>query len=109
MDRVVAAYACTRESLQRVDYVLIPFELANGSFALKETPGETADDKVNRLHVDIIALTPRSLANLAYLIDNCARARVLPKAVGKIVEVGINRGNIDCTKINSKLKEKVCT
>ena len=110
VDRVVAAYACTRNSLQRVDYVLIPLDTVADAFGLNNIAGNTADDEVNLWHHDIIELTPEKLLDLAYLIDNHRNmmTRVREKKVRKEVKEGIERGDIDCDRIDPILKIKLC-
>ncbi len=107
--RVVAAFACTRDNFQRVDYVLIPFDAVDGAFGLKKTPGATADAGVNDWHYDIIELTSQKLLNLAYLIQSFKQTmKRMPKKTVKIaVNVGIKRGNIDRNRVNRKLIDKI--
>ena len=108
--RVVAAFACTRESLQRVDYVLIPTDAVADIFKTKIIPGETADDEVNRWHRDIVDLTAQKLVELARLIDNHQdlMVRVPWKTVEKTVRNARNRRNIDCERVHPRLRPKIC-
>jgi len=110
VDRVVAAYACTRNSLQRVDYVLIPLDTVAGAFGLNHIAGNTADDEVNLWHRDVIELTPEKLLNLAYLIDNHRNmmTRVREKKVRQEVKERLDCGDIDCDRIDPILKKKLC-
>ncbi len=110
LNQVVAAYACTRESLQRVDYVLIPYEVVDNSFELKDTPGSTADDAVNSWHRDISELTPQKLLDLVYLINSHRdkMTRIPRKTVEKEVCKSRKLKNIDCEKVHPTLKEKIC-
>lgn len=109
VDRVVAAYACTRNSFQRVDYVLIPLDIVSDAFGMNTIAGNTADDKVNLWHRDIIELTPEKLLNFAYLIDNHRNmmARVREKKVRKDVTEGLERGEIDRDRIDPILRQKL--
>ena len=110
LNRVAAALVCTRANFQHVDYVLLPFDDIAKAFRLCEKPGNTADEVVNGWHVDIVHLTPARLLDLAYLIFDHRHLldRVEEKVVKSEIRTGIDSGFLDCNKIKSKLKNKVC-
>jgi hypothetical protein len=114
LDRVLAAFACTQESIQRVDYVLIPMDRVLCAFKVVCIPGDTADDLVNSWHCDVVELTSHRAEDFARLIDDNrdSMVRVLPKDVKNIVCNARDQRNIDCDLVNQKLKpklEKICS
>lgn len=110
INRVCAALVCTRASFQHIDYALIPFDAMADSFRLANTPGNTADDSVNVWHVDLVNLTPSKLIDLAYLIRNYKHLinRVEEHVIKSEIELGIEKRLLDCDKIKSKIRNKVC-
>lgn len=81
LKRVIAALACTRDSVQRYDYVLVPRNIIEDSFELRESAGKTADEAVNQIHLDIVHLTPAKLSELAYIFRDQSIGRLLKKEV----------------------------
>ena len=110
INRVVAAYACTRNSIQRVDYDLMPTDAVTGAFRMNKIAGNTADDEVNQWHYDITELTTRSLVDFAYLIGDhlVSMTRVREKTVARAVKLGIERGYLDCDRIDPILRSRIC-
>lgn len=108
LNRIIAALACTRDSLQDYDYVLVPASVIEEKFELRETKGDTADDEVNEWHLDIAHLTPSKLTSLAYIFrDHRESMNKLPrKKVEYEIRSGINSGFIDRNKIKDRLKTK---
>ncbi len=110
LNRVLAAYACTRDSIQRVDYVLIPLDIVVCAFRVICIPGDTADDLVNNWHCDVVELTSQRLEYFAQLVNDHRdlMVRLYPKQVEKIARQSYIQRNIDCERINPKLKSKIC-
>ncbi len=67
LQRVVAALACKRSSLENFDFVVVPENEMETSFDFLRTPGNTADELVNGLHRDIVRLTAADLMTLVLI------------------------------------------
>ena len=108
VNRIIAALACTRDSIQEFDYVLVPANTIKENFELNKTKGKTPDDTVNEWHLDIIHLTPSKLSDLVYTFRDHQESmnRLLKKNVNSEVRKRIDNGSIDVGRINEKLKEK---
>lgn len=107
VDRIVAAFACLRNKLAYVDYALIPLDQVKSLSAVKETPANTADDKVNGMHLDVVNLTHSKLVKLAFLIDECAKTRVSKSSVRKLAKLGIENGNLERDRICQRLLDEI--
>jgi len=70
LNRVISAYACTRNSLNDIDYVLVPLDAIREEFDTAPTLGDTADDEVNKSHLDIEHLSASKLLQLARLFQD---------------------------------------
>ena len=110
LHRVAAALVCTRDSFQHVDYVLIPYDTVADTFTLCNTPGRTADVEVNKWHVDIVHLTSEKLAEFTRLIrvDRHELDRISESTIKSRIRYGIKHKHIDCDKITSNIRTKVC-
>ena len=110
LHRVAAALVCTRDSFQHVDYVLLPYGSVASKFTLREVPGKTADDEVNKWHVDIVHLTSEKLSEFTRLIrdDRHEMDRISESTVKSKIRFGIENRQIDCEKMSSKISTKVC-
>ena len=108
LDRVIAAYACTRNSVNDIDYVLLPLEVIEAAFDIAETPGKTADDEVNRLHLDIEHLSASKLLLLAHTFQNhhSSMVRIRGKHVKSKIQNSIKRQYLDFSRINKDLQPK---
>jgi len=108
LHRVIAAYTTTRNSVNDVDYVLVPIDTIKEKFALEKTRGHTADDVVNGLHFDIIHLTPSKLIDLAYVFRDHREAmqRLRKKKIEIQIRQGLENGYIDFKRINKSLEGK---
>lgn len=108
LNRIIAALACTRNSIQNFDYVLVPVSIIEENFELQETKGNTADDKVNEWHWNIIHLTSSKLNELAYIVRDHreSMSRLPEKKVESAVRQGIDDQFIDFNRIRDSLKEK---
>ena len=108
LNRIIAALACTRNNIQNYDYVLVPASIIKEKFELQETKGNTADDKVNEWHWNIIHLTSSKLNELAYIVRDHreSMSRLPEKKVESAVRQGIDDQFIDFNRIQDSLKEK---
>ena len=108
INRIIAALACTRDNIQKFDYVLVPIETIEDKFELSKTKGKTADDTVNEWHLDILHLTSSKLTELAYIFRDHRESisRLSEKKVESAVRKRIDGGLIDVGRINEKLKGK---
>src|SRR5438045_1847252 len=69
LNRVVAALAAKRDSLDKLDYALVASQIADDAgFKTRMIKGDTADEAVNQWHRDITELSVANLANLAVVI-----------------------------------------
>lgn len=113
LSRVIAAFACKRDSLQKIDYALIPADVVESSFKLKATMCETPDAMVNEWHRDIVELTAEKLLDLARVVDSCQEKdnmRRYPKwRVEEAIIDSVSKEYIDCDKVKLKRKSKFCT
>jgi len=109
VNRVIAALACTRDSISRIDYVLIPREVVEDEFRVEHTSGNTADDEVNGSHVDVVELTLSRLADFAYLVRDYSDSmkRVPERVVKSEIEKGIETNRIQFERIRKSLREKI--
>ena len=109
--RIIVALASGRESFQDYEYVLVPTRVIEEHFEIDQIPGKTADDDVNKWHLDVVHLTPSKLTRLAYIF--CAyresMCKLPKKKVKSEIRKGIESGLIDQTLINPKLKAKLST
>ncbi len=114
LNRIIAAQACTRDSIQNLDFVLIPETEIEQEYESCRSPGNTPDETVNMWHLDIIHLTPSKLTEFVYGIRD--RRDMICRANWKKVECaildGVSYGYIDVNKIKeplrTKLSEKIC-
>ena len=111
LTRIIVALASGRENFQDYDYVVVPKREIEEKFEINKIKGETADDCVNKWHLDLVQLTPSKLTQLAYIFcDHRESMSKLPKKkVRSEIRKGIDSGLIDQTLINQKLKAKLST
>ena len=111
LTRIIVALASGRESFQDYEYVVVPKREIEENFETDNITGETADDGVNKWHLDLVQLTPSKLTRLAYIF--CAHresmCKLPKKKVKSEIRKGIESGLIDQTLINPKLKAKLST
>lgn len=107
-DRVVSAYACTRNSLNDIDYVLLPLEVIEASFDISATLGETADDEVNEMHLDIEHLSASKLLLLAHIFQDhhSSMVRIRKKLITSKIRISIERKHLDFSRINKALQSR---
>ena len=62
--------------------------------------GHTADDKINNLHIDLIALTAKQVYLLASSIQKYGKlTRILKKKIGREITEGLKEGYLDKKKL----------
>lgn len=108
VDRVLAALASTTH-LKNVDYAYLDeSEVVNIGVKLHAVPGETPDEFVNTLHVNLVELTSERLSDLAKLsIKISTSKRLYVKKVKKLIKGNINNGYIDKDKVFEGVLEAV--
>lgn len=103
VERVLAALASTstKGHIDPVDYACIKeSEIINIGVKLHDVLGDTPDDFVNSLHVDLIELTSDKISELAKLsIKLSTSKRLNVKKVKKLIKANIDSGNIDQAKV----------
>lgn len=110
LNRVAAAFACTRHKPEYLDYVLLPKSEVENAFVLQTSPGGTPDEEVNKLHLDIVHLTPRKLCDLARLIGQYrdSMKRIPKDDIENEIRSNIELDYIDCSKIKTGIRKLVC-
>ncbi len=109
VERVLAALASTKGHIDPVDYAYInESEVIDIGVKLHMVKGDTPDDFVNSLHVDLIELTSDKLSELAKLsIKLSTSKRLNVRKVKKIIKDNIDSGNIDQTKVAEGILTKL--
>ena len=111
-DRVVAAIAANRNSLQNIDFALLDKRsLELKGFAVEPSPMDrTHDCGVNSVHHDIVDLTPHTLLELAEFIAcevSLRRAAYGKDKVAELMVCSIDAEYIDEEKLDPKLRAKL--
>ncbi len=102
-NRVIAAIACSRKSLQEIDYLIIEEKVISTYSTPEECLGTTLDDHVNSLHLDC-SLT--SAVKLVELAKHCMKkAERCPKIeVFRAIKKSINKGWISDASLSTELR-----
>lgn len=110
-DRVISAYACTRNILQDIDCVLVPLTAIEANFDLASIPGNTADDEVNLMHLDIRHISATKLVLLARIFREyrADMHRIRKKAVASKIRECLRQEYLDLNRINKDLRPKFTT
>ncbi|MCY3831987.1 MAG: hypothetical protein OXG85_03150 [Chloroflexi bacterium] len=108
LDRVISAYACTRNSLNDIDYVLVPLKIIFEQFDTASTLGATADDEVNKLHLDIEHLSVSKLLLLARVFQDhhSAMHRIRKRNVKSKIEDCIRKNHLVFSRIDESIQRK---
>ncbi len=110
LNRVIAALAAGRETLDKLDYALIQRKSLDdlGIEVVKEK-GVSCDDQANESwHLDLRGLSGAKLVDLAYLIQEQAEfERVQRSAVATLIVTSVGEGFIDSTRISTHIGEKL--
>lgn len=99
--RVATALAANAKSLAHLDYVMFDEnELAALDIKRESSVGDTSDDEVNAVHVNLVELSVSKLVNLALVFQKKgASNRFQRNAVKQMILKGIKDGNLDRDKI----------
>ncbi len=109
LGRVIAACALTRDYVTEFDFALLEYG-AFQALGLRETvaPGDTPDEAVNGLHLNIEELSAGDVALLAGAIRAEGKIRrYLPKKVREAIEISLNGGCVTIPKIREKMRTKL--
>ncbi len=109
IQRILAAIAGTRDNVQEVEYATFDSNLLEElEIKTNKIKGDTADDTVNNLHIDLIDLTAKQVCLLASSIQKAGElTRMLKKKIGKKIIEGLKEGYLNKNKINEKLLPKL--
>lgn len=108
--RILTALAATKDTDSNLDYITFNYDLpANFGIKLRKTKGETPDTGANgQWHYDLVELSARQVVELAVEIYHSgARDRLGEKLVGPLIKEGVQKSELDQTKIKSKLAQKL--
>lgn len=112
LDTVALALASGRNSVDRLDFVLLPDEeLRDGGLTLTNTRGTTPVADLADLHVSITQLDYERLGVLARYIDAAVkenRFRIVPKKrVRELLVRAVNEGRVNLDAMDNRLREQV--
>lgn len=111
LDRVVAAFATTKTSLDTLDYVLLPDNFLPPDIQVKEDAGESCDQLANeKWHRDLVQLTGHRIVELAKQFyhegyEKEGLGRYEDSDIAILIKQGIQRSEIDVNKLNAKLRK----
>ena len=96
IERILAAIAGTRDNVQEVEYASFDSNLLEEhEIKTKKIKGDTADDEVNNLHIDLIDLTAKQLYLLASSIQKDGKLiRILKKEIGRKITEGLKEDGL---------------
>ena len=103
--RILAAYALTRDKLERVDYVLIDDEFLSqfGATLDPTSRGATPDEGVNSVHEDLEIFTARRLFELVCgLWESVRLGRCETIDLFETVKIGLESNLIDRDRIKKE-------
>lgn len=109
IQRVAIAVAATRERSDTLDYALFQ-EVVLGRIGIESqaNPGETPDDLVNSLHVDLIKLTATHLRELAIAIRQDADMKRLTKhRVRERLAAALQASQIERARLKATLLQEI--
>ena len=108
LERVLAALAATRQSLNLIDFTLFDESLLKDlHLAYVQKPGSTFDPVVNGLHWEIVHLTAEDLVAMARALSVLDPDRREEPEVGNLISRGLCAGHIDQTKLQSALIDRL--
>lgn len=107
LDRTIAAYAALRDKLDKIEFAVFDSNVIAGlSLDLEEVPGNTPDDIVNSLHVNVKRLSGAALVQLGLALQASATFdRRLRSEVKDLIVRGIGLKQLDVAKCKPKLRE----
>lgn len=97
LERIAAAFAATSEHRGNLDYVLVDRQAIN-KLGLKEipNPGETKDQEVNKVHIDMAIPNAQNLVDLAFVFWNEGDTkRIQQKKIQQMIQEGKESGQIE--------------
>ena len=105
MERVVAALALTRDSLNIIDWAIVPETVLDScEIQWESVEGTTPDPDVNQWHYNLVELTLAKIAQLAAAIRSQGKVgRCQHKDVEAAIQKSLDTNPIDSTQINSDL------
>lgn len=106
LERVITAFAATRESVDALDYALFDFALpAEINAQCERSGGNTPDDVVNRTwHYNLKELSGLRIVALAKaILERDQKERILPKKVRELIRSAVSTGQVDGSRMNPKL------
>ena len=111
--RVRAAYAATRDYVNKVDYLVLglnEFSKLQKEYLIdvEKNLATTPDIDVNSWHMDIVELTDKKIVEFArVLIYLSEKEREQPKDVELFIREGIRKGEIIKEKMNGNLRHRL--
>lgn len=108
VDDIVTALAATRDAPTNFDYVLVDERtITILDIAIRPSPFDTPDARVNSLHRDFVELTDFKLRSLAGVIALRKPTRMAPSDVKSRLKHGVSTGVLDRAKIPAVLLERL--
>jgi hypothetical protein len=102
-ERIAVAIAAKRERLDVLDYVIFDGEPFSAlGVHIKKIAGTTPDVTVNGVHYHVYELTARRLIEVAHIVAQRQRVRILRKRVKDLLKDGVAAGRLD-PKVNTQL------
>ena len=94
--QIVAAFVSTWKKLDEFEFALLPVDrVVTLGIRIEQTPGETLDVEANRQwHRDLVELSATKLVELARVVMESYKDRILPKRVAQLVAQEIRSGRI---------------
>ena len=101
LERIATALAANARDWANLDYVMIDVnELASIHIKHELSPGDTPDNEVNAVHVDLMELSVSQLVHLALVFQKKGESnRFLRDDIAQKIVEGVRVGNIDRGRI----------
>lgn len=104
IERIVSALASKCDYVTKIDFVLINDEdLDSADIKKSQTPGDTPDEFVNKLHYSLSELSLNKVVSLADKINTRTKTRIPERKVKELLKFALLEGQIDIS--NVKLTE----
>ena len=110
LNRIIAALAAGRQTLDKLDYALIERQrLDRLGIDIAKVNGVSGDEKANTLwHQDLRGLSGARLVDLAYLMQEHAKfGRVQKKRVAALIIDSLKKGFIRPDQVGERLRAKL--
>lgn len=107
--RVLVAIAAGGDKVDHCDYVLFDIGIITElGIKLAEIPGDTLDEEINQLHLDLVRLSGEQVLALAQRLQESGEiGRIGPKEMGKAIAEGVKQGNIEKGKLRPKMLDRL--